>query len=156
MMDLAEMFATPEEVQSITSIAQLEELAAKIRDEELLEDQMKAAYKEQSDKATVMRMEMLRILKDAGKTKYSSNVGTFSIAQKTSVKVPKEWNAKEKLFSWLKAKGDEFYWTYVTVNSQSLNSLYREEFAKAEDKASFSIDGVEEPIVMEELRFRKQ
>jgi len=69
------------------------------------------------------------LLESAGKTEYiCEGVGKIKISEQLSVTTPKSPEEKEAFFNWIKTNmGDEAYYAYMTVNSQSLNRLYREQ-----------------------------
>ena len=116
---------------------------------------------EQEKKAQEVRRELegriLSHLKTNGTTGYLSSVGRVDIRTSLSYKTPKEFDAKKKLFDYIKAKGEDVYLSLLSVNSQTLNA-----WAKAETKAAaeanifpFEIPGLEEPISYETISFRK-
>jgi len=101
---------------------------------------------------------MQALLEQAGKSKYHvDGIGTVQAISKLTVQTPKTPEDKAKLFTWLKNKlGADGFLTYVSVNHNSLNSLYKTMFEEATDKATFSIDGIGQPVERKEIRFTKQ
>ena len=99
-----------------------------------------------------MKSKILGYLDQFGKDKYQSEYGTVSRTKKFSVKVPKDEASKEKLFGWLKEKGIDMH--YMTVNSISLNSLYKKELDAM--GVDFEMPGVEEPTYYELLNVRSK
>jgi carboxypeptidase C (cathepsin A) len=143
----------PEEKE--ISINDIENLIKKMDDAEVDYEGKKRIASEANAVYEGLRKEVLEMLQKAGKDKYSSNLGTVSVVNTVRVKVPKEFNDKQALLDWLNAQGSDMYLTYATVNSQSLNSLYKKLFEEAEDKASFKIPGVEAPVSESDIRFRR-
>jgi hypothetical protein len=114
-----------------------------------------------NDKHAVMEekeFHMQSLLEQAGKSKYHvDGIGTVQTISKLTVQTPKTPEDKAKLFTWLKNKlGADGFLTYVSVNHNSLNSLYKNMFEEATDKATFSIDGIGQPVERKEIRFTKQ
>lgn len=80
-------------------------------------------------------------------TSFKSKHGTVVRSSRFSVRVPADTDAKVEFFKWLNTKGRDIYWKYVTVNSNSLNSLYKQEMevAKEEGNIDFKIPGIGAP-----------
>ncbi len=100
-------------------------------------------------------LEYLAILE---KTSYKSDFGTVVRQNRYSVLTPKTVEQKKAFFLWLKEKGEDVYWQYTSVNSNSLNALYKEELeiAKENGDLQFSLPGIGEPTVMTSLAKRKK
>jgi len=80
---------------------------------------------------------------------------TFYTQIMESVKTPKTLEEKRELFEYLKSLG--IYEETVSVNSQTLNSLFKTMSQKAAEEGilDFKMPGVEEPTPVPELRLRK-
>ena len=91
-------------------------------------------------------------------TSFKTPHGTVVRTNRFSVQVPKDIEAKSAFFKWLSEKGREVYWQYVTVNSQSLNSLYKQEMeiAKEAGNLDFSLPGIGQPTFSATLSRRKK
>lgn len=99
---------------------------------------------------------VMALLKEAGKTRYDvEGTGKVSVVEKLKVKMPSSPEQKAMFFSWLKTQGDEIANHYLTLNYNSLNSLYNLEFEQSENKAEFSLPGIDSPESTSELRFKK-
>jgi len=100
---------------------------------------------------------VLSALKAAGKTKYVvEGVGTFSIVCKEQVTVPKTIEDKDKLFAWIRQTyGEDILKDMVSIHSAKLNSFYKDAAEQAEDRSTFSIPGIDQPVVREEVRFNR-
>jgi hypothetical protein len=142
------------ELDKVT-ISELEELCLAIKNQREECDRIKMEAKAANEKLDELEKKMMGCLSALGKNSYKSDVGLFTVTHRISVRVP-QGDDKAAFFEWLKEKG--YYDSYVTVNSQSLNSLYRQEFEKAKAEGSldsFSIPGIGEPTINEVLSFRK-
>lgn len=131
--------------------AKLEEVARLRREKEAAEgiaEQAKAAYKKAGD-------ELLKILEAEEIDKISAHGFSFSIVEQSSVKVPKEIEAKKEFFKFLRDR--DLFWSHVSINSQTLNSLYKtlEKEAIKNGQLEFSVPGLEAPSTYKELRMRK-
>lgn len=96
------------------------------------------------------KIKMAGYLRELGRKSYKTDAGNFSLVEKWRVTLPKTAEDKLRLFDWLKERG--LYETYATVNSNSLNSLYLEEWdiAKKEGRGmEFEIPGVSAPTRFE-------
>lgn len=103
---------------------------------------------------------IMGILKTLDRKSYKCDAGTFSRVESMRVNIPTEPEDKQALFQWLQEKG--IYDQYATVNSNSLNSLYMQEFeavkAGGDPEAilDFRIPGVGEPKLHERISFRRK
>jgi len=98
------------------------------------------------------------LLKKAGKKKYTvEGLGTISRVDKLGVTTPKTDEDKRAFFTWLKAKGNDVYFRYITINHASLNSFYNSELdAASESGEEFNVPGIGAPTSSEHLRFIKE
>lgn len=136
--------------------AMVKDMAKLKADYEALKMQSNTAH----EKYQESRAKLIATLQAAGKTKYHvDGVGTVSVTEKLKIRVPKDPEDKAKFFEWLQRRyGMEGYLTYATVNYNSLNSLYNNEFEQARLEGTadnFSIDGVGNPEHEYGLSFRK-
>lgn len=121
----------------------------------------KAEASELNKEAEAIDAKIMQALKDAGKKKYHvTGIGTMMRIEKLTVKVPAGLDQRRDFFNFLKKKGNEFFLSMVTVNSNTLNSWYNREADEAaahRDKNSpaFSVPGIEQPTVRESLRLMK-
>lgn len=98
---------------------------------------------------------IMEIMKDQQITSLKHARGTVIMNARFTVKTPKEKEDKEAFFEYLKSKG--MYDDMVSVNSQTLNSWYKEEMeaAKREGNFGFKIPGIGDPTAFEYISFRK-
>lgn len=154
------LFEQWEEAQVDTTVSTVS-LDLAVRDYVEARREYEEAKAVSNDKHAVMEEKesaMQALLEKAGKTKYFvEGIGTIQSISKLVVQTPKTPEAKALLFKWLREKlGPEGFLTYASVNHNSLNSLYKTMFEEAQDKATFSIDGIDQPVERKELRFTKQ
>ena len=104
---------------------------------------------------TEAQTKLLTFMEQFEKTSYKSRYGNIIRVQKSSVKVPKDPEAKALFFAYLDSKGikDDI----LTVNSQTLNSFYKaeKESAIAAGAEEFSMPGLEAPTAYFQLQMRK-
>ena len=104
-----------------------------------------------------LERKVLSMMEAADKDVYIGAGFRVSKVHKMSVQTPKSPAEKKAFFAWLKEKqGEEVHDAYLSVNSQSLNSLYNdltEEWAQRGE--ILMIDGLSEPIVRTSLSLRK-
>ena len=80
------------------------------------------------------------------------NVGTATRGDRLSWPTPKGIEDKKAFFKQLQEKlGDDGFWTYVSVNSRSLQTYCKDALEGGET----AIDGLEPPISSATLRFTK-
>jgi len=97
---------------------------------------------------------LMSLLREAGlKTFSHPTLGKATLVDKYTVTTPKSHSDKAKLFNWLKEKGDDFFYTYVSVNSQTLNKLYNDTL---EDNPEEEIPGLQMPGVRTSLSLTKR
>lgn len=119
-----------------------------------------------SDELKTLNKEMAQIeaqavaaLKQLDRDKYQSEHGTIFIVEKWRVNVPSTNEEKEAFFTFLRERGKEVLYKYATVNSNSLNSFFNEEWevAKQEGRGmEYSMPGVQPPKLHESLSMRKK
>jgi len=117
-----------------------------------ISDDMHAVYSEAQAKIIAM-------LKDAGQDTFTvTGVGRVTISEQLSVKTPKTPEEKQAFFDWVRREmGEDGYWAYATVNSQSLNTLYKTKFAEYASRGEvLEIDGLEPASSFTKLSFTKK
>ena len=96
---------------------------------------------------------MLKLLAETGKTKYSvDGLGTASVVLKKNTRVPKDFDSKKSMIDFFHAMGEDAYYSFVSVNSMTLNSFINEQTQSDPD---FKVPGVFQEI-SSELRFTKE
>lgn len=86
---------------------------------------------------------------------FKANGHSFFTATKESVRIPKDEESKAKFLAWLKQEG--LFDSMISVNSQTLNSLYKAKAEEAlkEGNLDFRIPGIDEAVTYKQLRIRK-
>lgn len=134
------------------TVAEVEKLCAeafKIRAHvDALEEDAKA-LKEELNKKQYQIQQYLELF---GKSKWDSQAGTIEIREKLSVKIPRSEEDKLSLFGWLKDRG--IFNQVVSVNSQTLNALYKAEFEASDGLVN--IPGIGEPETYKQIVMRKK
>ncbi len=103
-----------------------------------------------------MKARGVRYLKALGRDDFKSPNGSIAINQKWRVGLPATDEDKAKLFAWMREQG--IFEAYATVNSNSLNSLYKQEWEAATKRGEgmeFSMPGIGPSKLFEDLGFRK-
>jgi len=115
----------------------------------------KIIQKEIDAKEFQLEQQLIQILVENELQNFRGTDGLVSLAAKTSVKTPKTPADREAFFNYLKSEG--IYDALVSVNSSSLNALYKEKFAAAVESGDidFKIPGLNEVTITQSLSFRK-
>lgn len=122
-------------------------------------DELQIPVKEAKAQAELSDAAIMKALQDAGKKKYAANIGTIVIRQTPQVTTPKTIEAKQKFFKYLEQIGGvDLMWSYISINSQSLNTWYREAMDRAEAEGTlskFAVPGIDGMTHRETLSFTK-
>lgn len=145
---------------SDVTVQQLEELCQKMRalDDEIEKDEK--ALSEKNKEYKKLEAQATQWLKELDKTSYKSNHGTVMRVEKWRVNLPQTPEAREEFFNWLKERG--LFDQMISVNSNTLNSLYMKEWEVAKespdptDALTFSIPGIPEPKLHETVSLRRK
>lgn len=137
------------------TIEELENKAKELADLKGRKDIIKLDLKVIDDALEKLENEYLALLQEAEIASYKSKHGTITICNRFSVKFPKELDQRESFAKWAKEQG--IYEELFTVNSQTLNSLYKKEKELAEEKGElfFRLPGIDDPTIMTYLSVRK-
>ena len=118
-------------------------------------DQLEDAAKEKRAQLDELNSKILLLLEAHGKTSWQTPLASFDIRERVSVRTPKTDEEKRQLFEWLQNKG--IFWSTVSVNSQTLNGLYKSELeSAAHDGREFNIPGLQEPEIFKQIIIRKK
>lgn len=112
----------------------------------LLERELKEVEEKldvKKEKLTGLKRQIQTNLDYFGKDGWDSSYGKVEIRKKTSVKTPKTEDEKRALFDWLRERG--IFWQTVSVNSQTLNALFKAEFEASTN--GVVIPGIGEPEI---------
>lgn len=111
--------------------------------------------KEAYAKRKSIEAEVISMLKASDMKKFSApGFGTVRIESKQTVRVADGLDNKQLLADWIRETfGEDGYYTYLSVNSQTLNRLYKEQYEESQDKATFSIPGLGQAVEQTTLKF---
>lgn len=103
---------------------------------------------------------LLEALRQAGKKKYHvDDIGTASVVEKLTFRVPATLEDKVKFFKWLEERyGHTFLLDKQSVNSQSLQKICNDAFTEEVEQgrgAEFKVPGLQDPTPNYSLSFRK-
>lgn len=95
---------------------------------------------------------LVALLQDANITEYiAEGVGKVKLKVEPYVPTPKTPEQKKQFFEWIKNNmGLDAYYAYLNVNSNTLQSLYKEKLADGID-----IDGLDQPTTRTRLSLTK-
>lgn len=124
---------------------------------------MKKEIQDEEDKISekskileALKTKIIVTLKEHERESYRSDMGMVTVSQKWRVKLPANDIEKAKLIEHLRERG--LFEKYVSVNSNSLNSLFMTdwEIAQKEGKGmDFKMPGIDEPTLFETLHITK-
>lgn len=151
--------AFTQEDKSIT-IEMLDEATAIMAKNKAEYEKLKAISTEAHAMFQESRGKLVAMLMASNKKKYHvEGIGTVSVTEKLKVRTPKGLEDKKALAEWLRTQlGDDGMHTYLSVNYQSLNSLYNSEFEAAKERGTaseFNLPGVDAPEAEFGLSFRR-
>lgn len=145
-----------EDVKEI-SVKDITTAIEKLRDADTIAKEKKAAYSVANAEVDDLKRQVIEMLTTSGLKNFKlPGVATVSVVEKLSVQTPKTHEDKEKFFEWLKAQGEDMYLQYASVNSNSLNSLFKikqEEYA--ENGEVLDIPGLGDPTSYTTLSLKK-
>ncbi len=137
------------------TLAEMNNKIADLRALSVKEKDLKDALKEVNAVQAEIEAQLIEALMDNQLKNYRAPEGLVSLVQKTSVKTPKTPEAREAFFGWLRERG--LYDQLISVNSMTLNALYKEEFEAAALRGDmdFKVPGLEEVTITPSISFRK-
>lgn len=141
----------------MVTVTELDELSKEIFTQKEVVEECEAAREEASKKLYALQNKLLGIMQDLDKEKYFvTGLGTISRQKRFTVKTPKTEEDKKAFLAYLETKG--IFWDLVTVNSNTLNSFYKQEFdiAREEKNLNFKIPGIGEPTYSEFIKLKKE
>ena len=112
--------------------------------------------KEKQRKLDSLKAKTVIALKEQERSSYKCEHGTVTISEKWRVKLPSEDADKKALFDHLRERG--IFEKYATVNANSLNSLYMQDWEaakKAGEGMEFRMPGIGDPSLFEALKITK-
>lgn len=98
------------------------------------------------------KKKLLELLERAGKKSWEvDGVGKVTETIKMAVTTPKDFESKKQVIEYFRSLGDDLYYQYVSVNSQTLNGYYNKE---KEINPDFHIPGLADPTADKNIQFR--
>lgn len=125
-------------------------------DERAKLDELEAAAKNQSGKVEALKAKIIAHMEAAGLEKFAvAGLGTVFTTDRFTVTVPKDGEARDAFFGYLKSRG--IFEELITVNSQTLNAFYKRCLDEAVEKGNpdFKVPGIGEPKHVRTLGMRK-
>lgn len=107
-----------------------------------------------------LRRKVLVHLETLNKKSYKvDGIGTVGVKTELKVRYPETLDQRKEFFEWMKSQGEDLLLTKFSVNYQTLNSMYNEEFERAAEEgraAEFKIPGISDPVSENTLTFRRR
>lgn len=150
-----EMWEQPKEELSIEAMDAAVVKLRKARDEYA---ELSRVAKESHEVVKELEYQVISMLTKAGKKKYIvEGVGNITLTETLSVQTPKSPQEKEAFFNWLKEEmGQDGFLAYASVNSSSLNKLYKDKFEEYAARGEvLEIEGLQQPVSYTKLSLRK-
>ena len=137
-------------------VNELEEICKKAFDLKEEIDGEALELKKKRSELEELKAKLENYLEAIEKTTYHSNFGNVTAARRMSVSFPKEPEAKAQFLNYLKEQG--VYDDMISVNSQSLNSYFRQEMENAAETGhyNFIMPGIGEPRHSIDIRLNKK
>lgn len=140
------------------SLEEMDNAVKKIRELEALYKEAKEVADNFYSQLNAAKAKVIEMLEQSDRTVYiCEGVGRVRLSYEMSVQTPKTPEEKKAFFNWIATNmGQDVADAYLSVNSQSLNSLYNqltEEYARRGEV--LMIDGLGEPIARTKLSVTK-
>src|SRR3990172_12438785 len=121
-----------EEKKVSITVEELDNLCWKIKDKRAEIDAKKDELSELNGHLEELSITAVAALKELDRKNFQSKHGTITRKEQWYVNMPKDLNAKRELFEYLKERG--VFEDFATVNHNTLNSFFTEEWEAAEAK----------------------
>ena len=140
------------------SIEQMDDAVKKLRQAKERKSEAKAVLDAANKDYSEAEAQVMSLMQEAGKETYiAEGFGRVTLREELSVRTPKSPEEKEAFFKWIRENmGDDAYFAYMSVNSRSLNSLYKQKTEEYGERGELlQIDGLSEPTAFTKLSFTK-
>lgn len=139
------------------SVEQMDEAVKELKVLRIRHSEAKAVEKEARERLEEQERFVMKLLASSNKKSYIvDGVGRVTLTERLSVTTPKTPEEKQQFFDWVKKNlGEDVHDAYMTVNSRSLNTLYKElseEYAQRGEV--LNIPGLSAPTSQTILQFR--
>lgn len=137
------------------TITELEERALEIKKLRADRDEKKIIYNRANEEVDAKELEFMAKMEESEIASYRSKVGIFSLVGRTSVKFPQDLENRKLVEAWAREQG--IFYELYSINSASLNALYKREKLAAEEKGElfFRLPGISDPTISSYLSVRK-
>ncbi len=151
---------TEQESATIT-VEAMRALVQRLTDLREVKEKVEEELKEINADLSALKTKILQALQATGQDKFvAKGLGTVSIKRTDSVTTPKTVEERQALWQYIQDKyGPDAAWAKFNINSQSLNSFFKEEreaIQDALDKSLFKLPGVGEPQTFLDISFRSK
>lgn len=140
----------------MVTVQELDELVKELKEKNQIKDKIEDELKSCNKEIGGLEAKITLYLKELGRESYESPHGKVSIKQKWSVNLPADDLAKREFFEWLRE--NNIFDKYATVNSRSLQSLFKAEWDEAKKKGegfNFTLPGLLPPKLYETTEFKE-
>jgi F0F1-type ATP synthase membrane subunit b/b' len=140
------------------SIEQMDDAVKKLRQAKERKSEAKAVLDAANKDYSEAEAQVMSLMQEAGKETYiAEGFGRVTLREELSVRTPKSPEEKEAFFKWIRENmGEDAYFAYMSVNSRSLNSLYKQKTEEYGERGELlQIDGLSEPTAFTKLSFTK-
>jgi hypothetical protein len=141
-----------EETNSEITVPEFEDLCEKVFSQNKFCKEIDAHLELEKEILKKMKVKLMALMTEFGKSKYSSNAGTLFKKSEFSVKTPKDPESRELFFAWLKEQG--LFDNLISVNSKTLVSLYNSKLEEVGPE--FQMPGITEVTSYESLNIRSK
>jgi hypothetical protein len=150
--DMAEMCESAEPVEAPANLQIITKQAAELKDEITKQE---ADVKRKKEKFAELANTILRTLDLMSIDSIRAHGFLFFKELKSSVTTPKTLEDKKQFFDFLESKG--MFLEMVSINSQTLNSLYKSLADEAAEAGvlDFKLPGIPEPTTYTNLKLRR-
>lgn len=150
--------ATP---KATVEVAEFDHLIVTLRQFRDRKDELAAEAKKLNEEVDLIEAKILNLLKQTGKERWE--VPGYGLAYKSTkleVRFPDKLEERKLLEGYVKEKyGEEMRGSLFTINYQSLNKFFKEEYEKAAESGkadSFVVPGLAAPTSRETIGFRRK
>lgn len=137
------------------TVEELDKLLAEYTRVEEEKEQLALQVTEKNKELSRIEFRVTAFLEELGRQKFESPIAKCEIKEEWRVNMPADDVAKAALFQHLRERG--IFDAYATVNSQSLNALYRKDLAEAEARGeamTFTMPGIEAPKILKRTKIK--
>jgi len=140
------------------TVADIEALVKTLAEKRLECEELKKPLTKANEELEAIEQKLVEALDEVGKDSYKSESGTVTRVNKWRVNLP-QGEDKLKFFEFLKERN--LFEGMATVNSNSLNAFFMEEWENAKKgdpmaALNFSLPGIGEPKAYKTLSFRRK